>query len=294
MKKLSLALVGLALIAPFGAAQAQLPAWTFAGNCVFSPANGANETVVPATPGCSVTGGLLTVATEPLVSLQANVNADMELGSTQVGGTLTFYFEVLGGTQDQQIPILVTTDLSTTSTGNGGGNASLTVFPIAQEPTVDGVAKRVCSNIIVSSCAGESASFDGTFGAIAFDGEVGKVAMALTAGGGNNVVTSGAGTASADPGMEIEPNFLLENPGLSIEFSPNIGIGLPTSPQSVPEPTSLALLATGLAALAGWWRRHPRSLALAIATASTRGYATKAVEWLRERVLFRFGVHVEL
>jgi hypothetical protein len=95
--------------------------------------------------------------------------------------------------------------------------------------------------------------------------------MAISAGGGNNSVQSGAATGTADPGIEIEPDFLLGNPGLSLEFSPNIGIGLPTEPQSVPEPTSFALLATGLAALAGWWRRHPRNLALAIATASTRG-----------------------
>jgi hypothetical protein len=272
MKKLSLALIGLALLAPFGAARAQLQDGTFGGNCVFSPALGGSPTVVPATQsGCVVTGGQVTVTTEPGVSLQATMNADEELGSTMVGGTLTFYFEVLGGTQSQQVPLLVTTDLSATSTGNAGGNASLTVIPIAQEPTADLSGKAVCSNIIASDCAGESASFSGTFNATAFDGVVGKVAMVISAGGGNNDVQSGAATGTADPGIEIEPDFLLDNPGLSIEFSPNIGIGVPTGPQSVPEPASFALLATELAALAGWWRRRPRSLAFAIATASARG-----------------------
>jgi PEP-CTERM motif len=81
----------------------------------------------------------------------------------------------------------------------------------------------------------------------------GMVTLSASAGGGANDVEGGAGTASADPLIEIDPTYLLNHPGLTLEFSAGVGNGV----APVPLPSSLALLCSGLAAIVGW-RRHQR------------------------------------
>ena len=87
-----------------------------------------------------------------------------------------------------------------------------------------------------------------------FDVNVGQIfEVALEAQGSG---TNGASySVTADPEISILPDFLAENPGLSLEFSANIT--QPGSVDSVPEPSTWALLTLGFAALAFASHRRP-------------------------------------
>ena len=61
-------------------------------------------------------------------------------------------------------------------------------------------------------------------------------------------------SALADPFIQIDPVFLRDHPGYSLEFSDNITNG-PTAPATVPEPSTVWLISGGLLALIGLRRR---------------------------------------
>jgi len=221
LNKFWLAVFGFAPIANFGtAAQAQVPAASENVSCSY------NSTLVSGTTGCSVAGAQSSISTDPVVSLMVSGSAAQSSGSSSMAtGSLTYYFEVLGGTQSQQIPILVTTDLNTTISGNGGAGAGITITPQPLDPGFDVVNETVCSN--ANGCpSSESASFNGTLDATALAGVAGTVTLSISAGGSANAVEGGAGTASADPLIEIDPTYLLTHPGLTLEFSDDVGNGV--------------------------------------------------------------------
>ena len=58
-------------------------------------------------------------------------------------------------------------------------------------------------------------------------------------------------TATLDPILQIAPDFLATNPNFVLELSENI----PSAPLSVPEPSSIVLLAAGLFGM-GFIRRR--------------------------------------
>jgi len=256
MNKLSLAAVGLALIANVDAARAQLLGPSEGVSCVYTPIGGTS-TIVDGTSSCSVTDAQASISTSPAVSITASGTGPQATSASQAEGSLSYQFEVVGGTPDQQVPILVTTDLTTAISGNASASASIKIFSLASDLGFGDVQAEVCSNI--NGCGSESPSFDGTLDATAFADEAAEVSISFGAGGGGNAVEGGTAGVSVDPLIEIDPTYLLANPGLTLEFSPGVGNGLPAAPQPVPEPPSLALLAAGMAALAAWRRRQVRT-----------------------------------
>jgi hypothetical protein len=74
-------------------------------------------------------------------------------------------------------------------------------------------------------------------------------------------------TATVDPVFSIDPSFLAENPGYSLQFSPGIGNGLVSL---VPEPDTWVLMLFGLGGLGAALRGSRRSLTVAPATKAKR------------------------
>jgi len=246
-------LAGMLASAPTAHATA-IPGPTEAVTCVFNPVSGG-ATIQHGTTDCSVGGSTATIATAPNVSLFATGGEGPNSNSSMGSASLAYFFEVLGGTQFEQIPILITTDLSAGFTGNGGAGASITITPQPLAPTFDVVGKTVCANVDAISCpSSEGASFDGTLNGTALEGVAGQVELFASGGGGGT--NGGSGTATADPLIQIDPTFLLNHPGLTLDFSPGVVNGLPSA---VPEPSAFVLLATALAGLAGLRRRRRRS-----------------------------------
>ena len=63
-----------------------------------------------------------------------------------------------------------------------------------------------------------------------------------------------AASAYMDPYFQIDPAWAASHPGYALSFDPGVGNGVPGAfggPSAVPEPATLALMAAGLAALAG-------------------------------------------
>ena len=61
-------------------------------------------------------------------------------------------------------------------------------------------------------------------------------------------------SAYIDPYFQIDPAWAASHPGYALSFDPGVGNGVPGAfggPSAVPEPATLALMAAGLAALAG-------------------------------------------
>jgi hypothetical protein len=68
--------------------------------------------------------------------------------------------------------------------------------------------------------------------------------------------------ASADPLIQIDPTFLANNPGLSLDFSAGIENGIAGA---VPEPSTWAMMILGFAGLG--LMGYPRSRKIELATA---------------------------
>jgi len=89
--------------------------------------------------------------------------------------------------------------------------------------------------------------FSGSFSVDAVSGQVGSILLVTQASIGG--LLGGTADASADPFIFVDPNFA----GAS-NYSVLVSDGIGSGPSPVPEPASLVLLGSGLAAL-GWQRR---------------------------------------
>jgi PEP-CTERM motif len=200
-------------------------------------------------------GGVASIVTDPFVMLQASAAAGVGTNGTEAFASLGFSFEIVGGTPSDQVPILITTNLATEVQGkNAHVDSRITVSP---QPSIPGSAVQefTCADIENAAvlCNGiPDTEFDGTLSVTAFADVLGSVQMVVSVGASDGSDAIG----SADPMIEIDPTYLATHPGLTIALSDGVGNGLPpSSPTGVPEPSSLALLAVGLAALVGL-RRH--------------------------------------
>ena len=238
------AAIAVALVAPISAIATPLPAASFYADLPNMP--GAPSLSAPGTlsgvDGCG-RGALFcaetTVNMLPFVDGLASVNghgsSTYSTTSADSGGAdISFYVEVTGaGTSHTRIPLELSGSVSARATAYGVGNAfiSVTGTPVTRGPNLHACAGTLCSGL-PSSISGtdELSAYLGVpfFVQVSGDGETTGYTSMLS-----------SWSFSADPMVTFAPGF--DSTGLALEFSPNVGGG-----PSVPEPSSLALMASGL------------------------------------------------
>jgi hypothetical protein len=193
--------------------------------------------------GCSSeTGGAVNVTALPAVSLSASQSGvGNYAGAYSVFATFAWDVKANGGNDGDAVPVLVSGVLRASSAiadanSAAGGLARLTLN--FANGTIFKQAAAECD----FDCPGSD--WQGTLTATAWVGYQNIIGLDVSAG----VEGNGFAATYADPYVYIDPAFLADHPGYSLEFSPGVGNGLATS---TPEPSTLLLTAVALAALVG-------------------------------------------
>lgn len=187
---------------------------------------------------CTLGGASGSLTLFPFVSLTAQASAAPSnpnlIDSAGVFVSVKYSFQVVGGQPGDVVPILITTNLSTTATSFGHS------FGFAETVIHSGQGDKsvvVCTN---GTCGTNATSFSGTFSSSAMSGESGDtIQLEIEASAGDSPLAESA-SAFADPEIFIDPSFA--NAGLySIVLSPGVGNGI----AAAPEPGTLPLLSLG-------------------------------------------------
>jgi hypothetical protein len=197
--------------------------------------------------------GMVTYA--PFAGISGSAFGQGLTDSANVIGVLNYSFEVTGGTPGTVVPVDIDAVLQESANVPGSNSIGYGFAEI-------GVTAYTSAGVTICSpgCTGQT-SFTGTLQVDAQSGSVDTVGLEIEAGGaGGNSSDFNGGMASADPYIYIDPNFA-DAGDYSIEVSPNIGNGVP----STPLPAALPLFATGLGGLGllGWRRKRKNAAALA-------------------------------
>ena len=168
---------------------------------------------------------------------------------TAVGASqsqITYYYEVLGPAYS--VPMEISGVLTTSATGaNAQSNAGISA--------TYGPNLNACSTTMMGGCLfGYPAN--ASLNDAAYTVPTGVIAAVSLIAYGYSDDGSGGYSALADPMVQIDPAFLLDNPGFSLVFSSNI-----TSLSAVPEPAAWAMVMVGLGGLGAAMRSRRRQAA---------------------------------
>jgi hypothetical protein len=234
------AVASLALLPMTSWGQA-LPAATTAVQCATVVDGVATHVNDPSR--CSLPGAQAALTLSPVAG--ATLHAEYGGGinsSAQANASIKYYFQIIGGSVGDAVPLLIATELATAVSAPDGGSASASLFVHSSAGAIPDRQIVVCSN---GSCGASGPTFSGTLATTGFSGDDGDfIVLDLIAGVGDSFGARSA-DASADPWIYIDPAFA----GAS-RYRIAVSDGVANAISAVPEPSTFALLALGLGALA--------------------------------------------
>jgi len=210
--------------------------------CLYDPSG----VFVDGALSCGTTGASAQIALSPFAGDTAQASGGFTIQSSALA-QFSYYFEVIGGAEGAEVPLIITANLQTSATANSLGEAILDVS------SLDGggiVSQAACTHVAVCH---SPADFSGNITTVAVEGQLNALELETEAGVDFSLSAESA-FASADPMIEVDPSF----PDAS-EYSIVLSPGVANSVSSVPEPSTGWLFAAGFLAMAfGRVRRRAR------------------------------------
>jgi hypothetical protein len=251
-----------ALVSVSSAAYSQLPpAFDASFRETLQPTDTGGE-ISRGTPGTirAADNGITTVATalgggDPSVFAEASGSVNTTTWNVvyaQGNAGITYFFEINGPGPSMPVPVDITGTLSTFIETDGQTTPLAGAAAIVEITPASDIFDRIGgwgveSPLVIS--ASSSASMDST---LDFNtGTPYEVSMMAYTSVGNLTIPgatgiSGTAEASIDPSFVIDPGFLSDHPGFTLDFSPNLNTP-PTTMNPVPEPSGWGTIAGALA-----------------------------------------------
>jgi len=173
--------------------------------------------------------------TLPQAQLKAQIIDATDVATQNASSSLNYYFEVIGGTPGNTVPILINTHLSVSSSG----------YPTEATASIhtDGSGASAASMSLTVGDSPTSLLTGDFFGSLSLTSQSGQLRqLFMNADVEEAYLYGGTGLATVDPYISIDPSFLNAS-DYSIEVSPGV------ANTALPEPTSLGLLVVGLGSL---------------------------------------------
>jgi PEP-CTERM motif len=242
LDRLVVAAVASATLLPLTSWSQALPAATTAVLC--ATVDNGTATYVNDPSQCSLSGvrASLTLAPEAGATLHAQYDGGIN-SSAQANASIKYYFQITGGNVGDAVPLLIATQLATAVSAADGSSAGASLFVHSSSGgAIPDREVMACSN---GSCGASGSTFSGTLATTGLSGDDGDfIVLDLIAGVGDSFDARSA-DASADPWLYIDPTFA----GAS-QYRITVSDGVANGVSAVPEPSTFALLALGLGALA--------------------------------------------
>jgi hypothetical protein len=260
-------------------ATAYLPNGTPAGN---TTTPGDVSYALDQAQGSGSASAVVTFTASPVASVrfETTVFNPAGQGGLSGGGIMTYYFEV-EAQPFTTVPIDFSGLYSSSSSPAPAGYGSFTSFlvqtvdsSISTYSTFQSYFQGECgapvclqyvtfNNTTYTSNQTDPShvegSFEGTLDMLTgADGTVTGMVQLLAGGGTNVFFVPASATAFIDPHLEIDAAFLAANPGATLTITPGVGNDI-GSVSAVPEPSTYALMLSGLVALGIGARRKRRS-----------------------------------
>ncbi len=219
-------------------------------------------TVSDVVPGTSTTA--TTDASTGTVSVSASSTEPSDGGSSTAdpGAVLIYFYDVVGTTKT--VPIDITYYLTASRTlppeddsySSPGSLARILFYQSMSDGNLD-----YTSSVFAESGGGfpDSETVTGTYSTEFVTGEAyGRIDLETQGSSEGYSGFSSSSYALADPYIYIDPAFLAENPGVTLEISAGVGNQAPSA-SSAPEPCAWALMLVGVGAVGAALRGARRS-----------------------------------